>query len=395
MKFVNEFRDPILAQKLVDEIRSIVSSRWTLMDVCGGQTHSLLRYGIEEALADCVELIHGPGCPVCVTPSDAIDFAQRLAMQPGVILASFGDMLRVPGSRESLLDVRARGGRVKIVYSPIDAVQLAKDNPEEQVVFFAVGFETTAPATALAILQAKRLELNNFSVLVSHVRVLPAMEALMLNPESRVEGFLAAGHVCTITGYSDYDAFVDRFRVPVVVTGFEPLDLLQGILEAIRLLEKGIHAVVNCYARSARRDGNPVAQSILDRVYEVADCSWRGFGSIERGGLRLRQEYSAFDATLRFRFGDTNQVHLPELCLSAEVMSGKIKPPQCPFFGNRCTPDNPLGAPMVSSEGACSAYMRYRSATASSATASSDTALSDTALSDTALSDTATRGCAP
>jgi hydrogenase expression/formation protein HypD len=360
MKFVNEFRDPILAQRLVDEIRSHVSQRWTLMDVCGGQTHSLLRYGIEEALSDCVELIHGPGCPVCVTPSDAIDFALQLAIQPDVILASFGDMLRVPGTRESLLDVRARGGQVRIVYSPLDAVQIAKNNPNEQVVFFAVGFETTAPATALAILQAEQLGLDNFSVLVSHVRVLPAMETLMQNPESRVNGFLAAGHVCTITGFSEYDAFVERFQVPVVVTGFEPLDLLHGILESIRLLESGRAAVVNCYGRSARRAGNQDAIGILNRVYEVADCSWRGFGIIEAGGLRLRGEYSAFDASLRFGSCKMSHVNLAELCLSAEVMSGRIKPPECPFFGNRCTPDSPLGAPMVSSEGACSAYMRYR-----------------------------------
>ncbi len=360
MKFVNEFRDPLLAQNLVDEIRSRVSQRWTLMDVCGGQTHSLLRYGIESALAECIELIHGPGCPVCVTSSDAIDFALQLAMQPRVILASFGDMLRVPGSRESLLDARARGGQIRVVYSPLDAVQIAKKNPSEQVVFFAVGFETTAPATALAILQAQQLELNNFSVLVSHVRVLPAMESLMLNPESRVNGFLAAGHVCTITGYTEYDAFVERFRVPVVVTGFEPLDLLHGILEATRLLESGRIAVVNCYGRSVRRDGNPDALGILNRVYEAADCSWRGFGMIDCGGLRLREEFLAFDASRRFGFCQSSQVNFTEICLSAEIMSGRIKPPQCPFFGNRCTPDTPLGAPMVSSEGACSAYMRYR-----------------------------------
>jgi hydrogenase expression/formation protein HypD len=360
MKFVNEFRDPILAQQLVDEIRSVASKRWILMDVCGGQTHSLLRYGIEDALDDCVELIHGPGCPVCVTSSEAIDCAQRFALLPGVIVASFGDMLRVPGSRESMLDVRARGGRVKIVYSPLDAVQFAKNNPDEQVVFFGVGFETTAPATALAILQAKRLELTNFSVLVSHVRVLPAMEALVLSEGNRVQGFLAAGHVCTITGYSDYEAFVERFRVPVVVTGFEPMDLLHGILESVRRLEKVAPAVVNSYARSARRNGNSEAQKLLNEVYEVADCSWRGFGMIAGGGLRLRHEYSKFDAAIRYGFHEENQVSLPELCLSADVMSGRIKPPQCPFFGKQCTPDSPLGAPMVSSEGACSAYMRYQ-----------------------------------
>ncbi len=362
MKFIKEFRDPLLAQQLVNQIRSRVSKRWTLMDVCGGQTHSLLRYGIEEALSDCVELIHGPGCPVCVTPSEAIDNAQQLSILPRVTLASFGDMLRVPGSHESLLNIRAQGGRVKIVYSPLDAVQLAQNNPNEQVVFFAVGFETTAPATALAVLQAKRLKLTNFSLLVSHVRVLPAMEALMISPEHRIEGFLAAGHVCTITGYTNYDAFVDRFRIPVVITGFEPLDLLHGILEALRQLEGGRPAVANCYARSARRVGNSDAQEIMKQVYEVADCDWRGFGNIKGGGLRLRDDFAAFDAKLRFGLSDDRlHRHTPELCLSAEVMSGRLKPPQCPFFGKQCTPDTPLGAPMVSSEGACSAYMRYQS----------------------------------
>jgi hydrogenase expression/formation protein HypD len=361
MKFVNEFRDPLLAQQLVEQIRSLVSKRWTLMDICGGQTHSLLRYGIEDALSDYVEMIHGPGCPVCVTPSKAIDDAQQLSILPGVILASFGDMLRVPGSRESLLSARARGGRVKFVYSPLDAVQFAKNNPDAQVVFFAVGFETTAPATALAVLQAKRLQLTNFSLLVSHVRVLPAMEALMLSPKHSIEGFLAAGHVCTITGYKSYDAFADRFRVPVVVTGFEPLDLLRGILEALRQLENGRPNVINCYSRSVRREGNLVAQEMLSQVYEVVDCDWRGFGIIESGGLRLRDEFADFDAKLRFGLSNESKRNAPELCLSAEVMSGQIKPPQCPFFGKQCTPDSPLGAPMVSSEGACSAYMRYRS----------------------------------
>jgi hydrogenase expression/formation protein HypD len=361
MKFVNEFRDPILAEQLIREIRATTSKRWTLMDVCGGQTHSLLRYGIEEALSDCVELIHGPGCPVCVTPAEAIDFAQHLSMLPGIILTSFGDMLRVPGSKESLLSVRALGGRVKTVYSPLDAVHFAKNHPEEQVVFFGVGFETTAPATALAVLQAKQLGLTNFTVLVSHVRVLPAMEHLMLSPTNRVEGFLAAGHVCTVTGYSDYDAFAERFRVPVIVTGFEPLDLLHGIFEAVRCLEVGEASVINCYARSARRVGNLDAQDLLSRVYAVDDSLWRGFGEIPGGGLRLRKEYSFFDAGVRFEFRYSIPVALTEKCLSAEVMSGRIKPPQCPFFGNQCTPDTPLGAPMVSSEGACSAYMRYQS----------------------------------
>lgn len=331
------------------------------MDVCGGQTHGLLRYGIEDSLADCVELIHGPGCPVCVTPSEAVDTAQRLAMLPGVTVTSFGDMLRVPGSLESLLDVRARGGNIKVVYSPIDAVRFAESQPDRQVVFFAVGFETTTPATALAVLQAKQLKLSNFTMLVSHVRVLPAMEQLMLDTGHRIQGFLAAGHVCTIGGYAEYETFVERFRLPVVVTGFEPIDLLAGILEVVQRLETNDPAVVNRYGRSVRREGNQQAMALVSQVFEVTDGSWRGFGNIERGRLRLREEYAPFDAERRFAEYAGPLSHGQEKCLSSEVMSGRIKPPECPFFGKQCTPDNPLGAPMVSSEGACAAYMRYQS----------------------------------
>lgn len=360
MKFVDEFRDPQLAQRLVDRIRSLSSRRWVLMDVCGGQTHSLLRYGIEQALADSVELIHGPGCPVCVTPVAAIDLAQDLAATPGVILTSFGDMLRVPGSLGSLLNFRARGSNVRIVYSPLDAIEMAQANPGAQVVFFAVGFETTAPSTALAVLQAQRLGLKNFSVLVSHVRVLPAMEALMDNPDNRVQAFLAAGHVCTITGTHAYDAFVERYKVPVVVAGFEPLDLLHGILDAVQQLENSQPKVSNCYGRSARRAGNPNARATVERVYKIADSQWRGFGLIPCGGLQLREEFREFDAETRFGLPRRTRCEFPEECLSAQIMSGHIKPPQCPHFGSRCTPDHPLGAPMVSSEGACAAYMRYQ-----------------------------------
>jgi hydrogenase expression/formation protein HypD len=360
VKFVTEYRDPDAARQWVERIRKAASRRWTLMDVCGGQTHSLLRYGLESSLADCVELIHGPGCPVCVTPTSAVDTVQRLARLPGMVVMSFGDMLRVPGSRESLLDVRARGGRIQIVYSPMDAVRYARLHPDDRIVFLAVGFETTAPATALAVLQAERLQLTNFSILSSHVRVLPAMEHLMLDPNCRVQGFLAAGHVCTVTGFADYEDFVERFRVPVVVTGFEPVDLLKGIFEVVQRLERSDPMVVNCYGRSARREGNLDAQALIARVFEVGDGPWRGFGSIARGRFQIRREYAAFDAEKCFGEASKFSTDGVELCMSADVMSGRIKPPACPYFGNRCTPDTPLGAPMVSSEGACAAYLQYR-----------------------------------
>ena len=361
MKYVDEYRNPQLAQEIVDKIRTVSTRRWVLMDVCGGQTHGLLRYGIEDELSDCVELIHGPGCPVCVTPAWAIDFAQGLSLSPDVLLTSFGDMLRVPGSHQSLLDARSSGGQVQIVYSPLDAVELARLHPDKHVVFFGVGFETTAPSTALAVLQAERLGLTNFSVLVSHVRVLPAMEALMLDPDRRIQGFLAAGHVCTIAGYGEYDVFCQRFNVPVVVTGFEPIDLLNGILCAVRMLEQEQAQVVNCYARSARRDGNQAAQQTVSQVYEVANCEWRGFGTISAGGLRMCERFQQFDACLRFpeRFAEALPTIESTLCQSGAVMAGRIKPSECPYFGKECTPDSPLGAPMVSSEGACAAYFRY------------------------------------
>ncbi len=364
MRFVDEFRDPMLARQLVKQIHQRASQRWVLMDVCGGQTHSLLRYGIEDELSDSVELIHGPGCPVCVTPVEAIDLAQELSLRPDCLLTSFGDMLRVPGSHRSLLEVRAAGANVRMVYSPLEAVKLAEQHPDKQVVFLAVGFETTAPATALAVLQAQSLRLHNFSLLVAHVRVLPAMQALLSSPDNRVQGFLAAGHVCTITGFEVYDELVEKYCVPVVVTGFEPLDLLHGITTAVKQLENGTPAVANCYSRSARRDGNLPAMESINRVFETVDMPWRGLGVIAGGGLRLRAEYKQYDAEQRFERPSAFPRPLPilpiEECLSGQVMSGKIKPPQCPHFAGRCTPDNPLGAPMVSSEGACAAYMRYR-----------------------------------
>ncbi|MBC8351145.1 MAG: hydrogenase formation protein HypD [Planctomycetes bacterium] len=360
MKYLDEYRDPIAARKLLAEIRRCATRPWTLMEVCGGQTHGLLRHGIDVELEDTVELIHGPGCPVCVTPSEAIDFAQQLAMTDDVILTSFGDMLRVPGSGRSLLDVRASGGRVRTVYSPLDAVDLAKRHPQEEVVFFAVGFETTAPATALAVKQAARDGVDNFSLLVAHVRVQPAMEAIVQLPDNRVQAFLAAGHVCTVMGYESYEPFVDTHKLPVVVTGFEPLDLLDGILAAVRQLESGEARVENQYGRSARREGNIAAQDIVHEVYECSDREWRGFGVIPRGGLRLRDEWGRFDARQRFPAGIALPIVESTLCRSADVLAGRIKPTECSAFGTSCTPESPLGAPMVSSEGACAAYMSYR-----------------------------------
>lgn len=366
MKYLDEFRDPALAQRLVREIRRAATRRWAIMEVCGGQTHSLLRHGIEEELQDVAELIHGPGCPVCVTPHQAIDLACRLAQQPRVILTSFGDMLRVPGSRGSLQAVAAAGGTVRPVYSPADAVALAQRNPEREVVFFAVGFETTTPATALAVLQAEQLGLKNFSLVVAHVRVQPAMEALASDPQSRVQGFLAAGHVCTVAGCESYKPFVAQFGLPVVVTGFEPLDLLQGILECVRQLEAGQATVSNQYARSVRPEGNLAAREIVERVFEVCDRPWRGLGVVAAGGLRLREEWAKYDADRRFGLVIREADESSE-CRSGDVLSGRIKPPACPHFGTRCTPDQPLGAPMVSSEGACAAYFRYRPAALSAA----------------------------
>jgi len=359
MKYLDEYRDPAAARKLLAEIRRRATRTWTLMEVCGGQTHGLLRHGIEAALAGTVELIHGPGCPVCVTPLEAVDFAQQLAMRDDVLLATFGDMLRVPGSRTSLLDVQAAGGNVRAVYSPLDSVQLARRNPQTQVVFFAVGFETTAPATALAVQQAAREGLENFSLLVAHVCVQPAMQAIAAAPENRVQGFLAAGHVCTVTGYESYEWFVADYRVPVAVTGFEPLDLLEGILACVRQLEAGEARVENCYARSVRHEGNLAAQDLVREVYEICDQPWRGFGLIPRGGLQLRKRWQRFDADLRFEASRQLPIVEPETCRSAEVLSGRLKPTDCPAFGKTCTPESPQGAPMVSSEGACAAYYRY------------------------------------
>jgi hydrogenase expression/formation protein HypD len=359
MKYIDEYRESTLCQWLVRQIRQTVTRPWTLMEVCGGQTHGLLRYGIDASLEGVVRLIHGPGCPVCVTPLEAIDAAIGLSYRPGVTLATFGDMLRVPGSCESLLAARARGAQVQLVYSPLDAVRYANEHSEQDVVFFAVGFETTAPATALAVEQAARLRLDNFSLLVSHVRVLPAMEMLVRNKESAVEGFLAAGHVCTVTGFASYCRFVAEFGLPVVVTGFEPIDLLAGILECVGQLERGEACVTNCYGRSAAEHGNAAALSLMDRMYEEVDRPWRGLGIVSGGGLRLRHEWARYDAEVRFGLASTAAPAEVSACRSGEVLTGRLRPTECEHFGVRCTPDFPLGAPMVSAEGACAAYFRY------------------------------------
>ena len=358
MKYIDEFRQAEICQGLLHRIRKSASRPWTLMEVCGGQTHGLLRFGIDSALEGVVRLIHGPGCPVCVTPVEAIDAAVELAERPGVTLASFGDMLRVPGSRQSLLQARSKGGQVRIVFSPLDAVKYAQEHPLEHVVFFAVGFETTAPATALAVYQAERLGLENFSLLVSHVRVQPAMELLAASPENSIQAFLGAGHVCTVTGFESYHIFVEKYKLPVAITGFEPVDLLTGILECVRQLEAGEAQVANCYARSAAAAGNAKALEIMDRAYEICDRSWRGLGVIAGGGFRLRQRWARFDAERRFDIGESPASEASE-CPSGDVLTGRIKPNECIFFGTRCTPEHPLGAPMVSSEGACAAYFRF------------------------------------
>jgi hydrogenase expression/formation protein HypD len=362
VKYLDEFRDLSLAKRLVAEIRRIATNRWTIMEVCGGQTHSILRHGIDVELQDVVELIHGPGCPVCVTSVNAIDFAQRLSQQPDVILTTFGDMLRVSGSRGTLMETRSSGGNVRSVYSPMDAVRLASENPHLHVVFFAVGFETTAPATALAVRQAEQQGLENFSVLSAHVRVLPAMTLIASSPDCRIQAFLAAGHVCTVTGYERYQSFATRFAMPVVVTGFEPVDLLEGIRACVESLQMRSPVAINAYSRMTHIQGNLAAQQIVDSVYQKCDRIWRGFGLIRDGGFCIREKYHRFDAERRFKHLSINLSVLSEPnseCRCGEVLSGKIKPTQCDAFASRCSPDAPLGAPMVSSEGACAAYYRY------------------------------------
>lgn len=358
MKYLSEYRDGRVARALVAKIRAAASRPWALMEVCGGQTHTIVKQGIDELLDGAVEMIHGPGCPVCVTPIEQIDRALHLAARDDVLFTSFGDMLRVPGSACDLLAIRARGGTVRIVYSPLDALELARKHPDRQVVFFAVGFETTAPANAMAVWRARELGVTNFTVLVSHVTVPPAMIALLESPDNRVQAFLAAGHVCTVMGWTEYEPIAAQYRVPIVVTGFEPVDILEGILMAVRQLEEGRHEVENQYARSVRRDGNQPAQELVGRVFEVVDRKWRGIGEIPRSGLGLRLEFAEFDAERRFGLEGIQASESP-LCHAGEVLRGRLKPVECPAFGAQCTPEMPLGAPMVSSEGACAAYYHF------------------------------------
>lgn len=359
MKFLDEYRDAELAQKFAREIHRITTKPWAIMEVCGGQTHAIVKFGIDELLPKQIELIHGPGCPVCVTPLEVIDKALEIAARPDVIFTSFGDMLRVPGSAMDLLSVKAKGGDVRIVYSPLDAVKLAEQNPAKEVVFFGVGFETTAPATAMAVFQASQKGLKNFSMLISHVLVPPAIEALMSSPNCRVQAFLAAGHVCTVMGFEEYFPLAEKYHVPIVVTGFEPLDILHGILMAVQQLESGRAEVENQYARSVRREGNRPAQDIIKTVFQIVPRKWRGVGEIPQSGLGLAPAYERFDAEKKFGLAD-HCVNEPAECIAGLILQGLKKPHDCPAFGTKCTPELPLGATMVSCEGACAAYYRYR-----------------------------------
>jgi hydrogenase expression/formation protein HypD len=368
MRHVDEYRDAAAIAGVVRRIRATASRRWALMEVCGGQTHSILKFGMDELLPETVELVHGPGCPVCVTPLELIDRAIAIASRPDVTFCSFGDMLRVPGSGDDLLKVKARGGDVRIVYSPLDALRLAKQHPERKVVFFAVGFETTAPANAMAVHRAKAEGLSNFSVLVAHVLVPPALEALLGCEDARIDGLLAPGHVCTVTGYRDYEAIAARHRIPIVVTGFEPLDLLHGILAAVTQLERGEAWVENQYARAVVRDGNPAARAMVEDVFVVSDRTWRGLGTIPKSGLALAPRYRDFDAEQIFDVARI-AVREPEECQAGLVLQGRLRPTDCAAFGTRCTPEHPLGATMVSTEGACAAYFHYRRAPRAAAAA--------------------------
>jgi hydrogenase expression/formation protein HypD len=363
MKYLDEYRDPALARRLVAEIRRSATRPWVLMEICGGQTHTLVKYGIEELIGERVELVHGPGCPVCVTPLEILDKAIAIASIPEVIFVSYGDMLRVPGSHSDLFRVKAGGGDVRIAYSPMDALRLARENPQRPVVFFAVGFETTAPANAMAVWQARREGLRNFSMLVSHVLVPPAIRLLLDSSANRVQGFIAPGHVCTVMGYEEYEELAARYKVPFVVGGFEPLDLLEAILLLVRQLEEGRAQVENQYVRSVNRTGNQAARQRMMEVFEVVDRNWRGIGPIAQSGYRLRPEYAAFDAEKVFGVEAISAPEPPE-CISALVLQGLKKPVDCPMFGTRCTPATPMGAPMVSSEGACAVYYQYRRHTA-------------------------------
>jgi hydrogenase expression/formation protein HypD len=358
MKFVDEYRSEDSAKQFLDAIEKVVTRPWTLMEICGGQTHTLMKSGIDRLLPDSVTLVHGPGCPVCVTPLELIDKAIAISHKPEVILTSFGDMLRVPGSSSDLLSAKSAGADVRMVYSPLDAVKLAQQNPDREVVFFAVGFETTAPANAMAVFQANQLGLDNFSILTSHVLVPPAMEVLLGAPDNLVQGFLAAGHVCAVMGYWEYEPIAERYRIPIIVTGFEPLDLLHGIYMTLEALESDRWGVENQYVRAVSREGNRPAQELVNTVFETCDRKWRGLGEIPLSGLKLRDGYRGFDAELRFSVEEIEAQEAPE-CIAGKILTGTKKPSDCSAFGTKCTPEHPLGAPMVSTEGACAAYYNY------------------------------------
>ncbi len=359
MRYIDEYRDGELTRSLLKELRKVQTRPWVLMEVCGGQTHAILKSGLDRMLPAELELVHGPGCPVCVTPLELIDKAIALASRRDVIFTSYGDMLRVPGSERDLFSVKAAGGDVRVIYSPLDALKIARQNPDKTVVFFGIGFETTAPANAMAVVQAKAQGIDNFAMLVSHVTVPPAITALMESPDVRVNGFLAAGHVCTVMGYWEYEPLVRRYHVPVVVMGFEPVDIVRAILMCVKQLEEGRAELENAYARSVERLGNRPAQGIINQVFEPCDRPWRGIGVIPQSGYRMRPAYAAFDAELRFPEVQTITTQEPSVCISGLVLQGLKKPNECPAFGEACTPQNPLGATMVSSEGACAAYYRY------------------------------------
>jgi hydrogenase expression/formation protein HypD len=359
MKYVDEFRDAELVKRTLAELRGIVTRPWVIMEICGGQTHAIMRYGLDQLLPPEIELVHGPGCPVCVTPLELIDKALVIAARPEVIFTSYGDMLRVPGSEKDLFSVKAAGADVRVVYSPLDAVKIARENPDKQVVFFAIGFETTAPANAMSVLQAQSLGLDNYSVLVSHVCVPPAMHAILSSPANRVQGFLAAGHVCAVMGYWEYPPIAQEYQVPIVVTGFEPVDILKGILMTVQQLEAGRAESGNAYPRAVTFEGNKPAQAVINRVFETCDRKWRGIGLIPQSGWCLRPEFAEFNAERRFQVEDIQPEESP-ICISGLILQGLKKPDECPAFGRECSPERPLGATMVSSEGACAAYYRYR-----------------------------------
>lgn len=362
MKYISEFRSPEIVAALLKEIKETVKGNWNIMEVCGGQTHSLVKSGILNMLPPNIQMIHGPGCPVCVTPVNLIDKAVHLAMDHHVILCSYGDMIRVPGSSMSLLEAKSKGADVRILYSPLEAVKLAKENPDREVVFFAVGFETTAPANALSVIQAHHAGVKNYTILTSHVLVPPAMEAIMSDADCKVDAFLGAGHVCAIMGINEYDPIVEKYKIPIVVTGFEPVDLLEGILMAVKQLESGLYKLENQYTRIVEAGGNATALSAIHEIFEVSNREWRGIGEIPRSGYGVKEQYSAYDAVRKFRI-EIAESHEDLSCRSGDVMKGKIKPNQCPNFGTKCTPVQPLGAPMVSSEGACAAYYHFNIAT--------------------------------